>query len=87
MGFETQEVEGVSIKTNLVGYGGSSTRAELAAIILALSADIPIHAGTDSKAFIDKAKWVQQLAKARKNQGAHGQPREMAIFGFTFIKH
>ena len=43
LGIEKQEVNGVSVKTSLAGFGGSSTRAEIAAGILALSAKGGVH--------------------------------------------
>ena len=45
---------------NVVGriWGGSSTRTELAAGIIAIAAQGPVHIGTDSSAFEEKAKWV-----------------------------
>ncbi len=47
--------EGLMVYTPIGGYTGSSTRTELAAAILALSANGPVHIGTDSQVFHDKA--------------------------------
>ena len=58
--------QGLRLLANLTGYGGSSTRMELAAGIIAISADGPAHVGTDSKAFCEKAQYVHQLANERR---------------------
>ena len=58
--------QGLRLLANLTGYGGSSTRMELAASIIAISADDPAHVGTDSKAFCEKAQYVHQLANERR---------------------
>ena len=47
--------EGAMLYTPIGGYGGSSTRTELAAAIVAILANGPVHIGSDSQAFIDKA--------------------------------
>jgi hypothetical protein len=62
MGWEVQKENGCAIHTSLAGYGGSSTRAEIAAGTLAISADGPIHLATDSQAFMDKAESLIRLA-------------------------
>ena len=46
---------GITLITAIGGYGGSSTRTELAAGIIAICADGPVHIGTDSAAFLAKA--------------------------------
>jgi ribonuclease HI len=46
---------GLQLFTKIGGYAGSSTRTELAAGIIALCADGPVHIGSDSRAFVDKA--------------------------------
>ena len=51
--FYRQEVDGVALYTRIGGYSGSSTRAELAAGIIAACADGPIHLASDSKVFVD----------------------------------
>ena len=56
---------GVMLFTPIGGYHGSSTRTELAAAIVALMANGPIHIGTDSKAFMDKA--IDILYKLRSD--------------------
>ncbi len=62
------EVEGGGLKiyTSLPGFGGSSTRAELGAGILAIAADGAVHIGTDSRAFKDKAEGVINLVALGK---------------------
>ena len=61
-----QRAGGVELITHLVGFGGTSTRAELAAAIVALSSDLPVHLGTDSRAFKLKAEQVHELVKAER---------------------
>ena len=46
--------------------GGSSTRAEIAAGIIAMAADIEVHMGTDSKAFMDRAIVILQMMKDQR---------------------
>ena len=55
------EGDGVTLIAQVGGYGGSSTRAELAAGIVALASDRPVHLGSDSQAFLMKAKAVQAM--------------------------
>ena len=51
----------------LVGFGGSSTRSESAGGIIAIAADGPIHIGTDSQAFCNKAtSLIDMERRARK---------------------
>ena len=52
--------EGVMLFTSIGGYSGSSTRTELAAAIIALAANGPVHIGTESKAFRDRAMQVMR---------------------------
>ena len=55
LGIPTQEEEGLGLSVALVGFGGSSTRSEIAGGIIAIAADGPVHIGTDSQAFCNKA--------------------------------
>ena len=57
---------GLLLYSPIGGYSGSSTRSELAAAILALAANGPIHLGTDSQAFLDKATAI--IANLRKGK-------------------
>ena len=57
---------GLSLCTALAGFGGFSTRAELAAGIVTISADRAVHLGTDSQAFLDKAHYVLDLCRRGK---------------------
>ena len=52
--------------TPIGGYSGSSTRTELAAAILAIAANGPVHIGKDSQAFFDKA--IRILADLRNGK-------------------
>ena len=63
MGIAWQTPGGLALKTSLAGHGGSSTRAEIAGGILACQANQPVHIGTDSQAFMDKAKYVISLVR------------------------
>ena len=49
---------------HLPGLGSSSTRAELAAGLIALAHTGPVHMATDSQSFMDKATAVQGVALA-----------------------
>ena len=65
--FHQQSNEGVRLYTKIGGYGGSSTRTELAAGIIAVCAHGPVHIGSDSKAFVDTANVIlQDITKGRK---------------------
>ncbi len=66
LGVTRQEENGVAMKTVTGGYGGSSTRTELAAGILALMYNGPVHIGTDSSAFLMKARVLMQMVEAKK---------------------
>ncbi len=55
--------DGLRMYTALPGFGGSFTRTELAAGILALAADDAVHIGTDSQSFLHKALYVLQFCK------------------------
>ena len=56
--------EGVSLYTKIGGYGGSSTRTELAAGIIALCAHGPVHIGSDSRVFVNMAnELLRQIRK------------------------
>ena len=64
---QAEETEhGVRIFISIGGHTGSSTRTELAAGILALSADGPLHVGSDSQAFVGKANYFIQSIKDNK---------------------
>ncbi len=54
--------------TPIGGYSGSSTRTELAAAIIAISSNGPIHIGTDSQAFMDRAV---RIINSIKNNTKH----------------
>ncbi len=48
MGYGKQMEEGFAITSSLAGHGGSSTRAEIAAGILACQADVAVNVGSGS---------------------------------------
>ena len=62
-----QREDGLRIYSRIGGYAGSSTRTELAAGIIGLSAHGPVHIGSDSRAFVDTAnKYINLInRKAR----------------------
>ena len=69
MAYAEDHHSGLKLYTALGGFGGSSTRTELAAGILAISSDVPVHIGTDSAAFQRKANkllsWLRGGRRAR----------------------
>ncbi len=62
----SQHSDGLMLYTPIGGYTGSSTRTELAAAIIALAANGPVHIGTDSQVFHDKALLI--LGHLRKGK-------------------
>ena len=50
--------EGAGLYNEFKSSWGSSTRSELAAVIVACMSDMPGHIATDSKALVDKAEWM-----------------------------
>ncbi len=69
LGHHQQHTDGLSLHTPIGGLSGSSTRTELAAAILALAANGPIHLGTDSQAFMDRAnKVINNIRKGCKRK-------------------
>ena len=66
LAYHDQLSHGLMLYTPIGGYTGSSTRTELAAAILAVVANGPVHIGTDSQAFHDKALHV--LGRLRKGK-------------------
>ena len=64
-----QHTDGLSLHTPIGGLSGSSTRTELAAAILAIVANGPVHIGTDSQAFLDRAvKVIEGVRRHRKRK-------------------
>ncbi len=69
LGHHQQQQQGLLLYTPIGGLSGSSTRSELAAAILALAANGPIHLGTDSQAFLDRAtKVIANIRKGKKQK-------------------
>ena len=56
--FHKQELDGVRLWTKVSAYNGNSTRAELTAGLMALMAEGPVHIGSDSRAFVDRANAI-----------------------------
>ncbi len=71
LGHYTQLDEGLRLYSPIGGFGGSSTRTELAAAILAIAANGPIHLGTDSQAFLDRATRVIQDVRNNRKRPSH----------------
>ena len=62
LSYHEQKSDGFALYTSIGGLAGSSTRTELAAAIIAMSAHGPIHLASDSKSFVKRAlKLVNQL--------------------------
>ena len=71
MAYWEQTSEGLRIYTKVEGFGGSSTRTELAAGILAVSAYGGVHIGSDSRAFVTKPnKYIRMINMNRKPKRA-----------------
>ena len=51
----------VGFYTKIGGYAGSSTRTELAAAVLAISAHDPVHFASDSQTMVKRAKYYISL--------------------------
>jgi len=68
-----QKDEGTMLYTAIGGFAGSSTRAELAAGLVAIMSDGPVHIGSDSKVFVDEAKRLLKLLR-KGTQHAHRRP-------------
>ena len=62
MTFHHQE-EGLALKAAIVGLGGSSTRAEIAAGSIAMAANEEVHMGMDSQSFLTRANIILQMVK------------------------
>ena len=54
---------GIGFYTQIGGYAGSSTRTELAAAILAISAHGPVHFASDSQAMVKRANYYIELVR------------------------
>ena len=54
--------EGLELWGQLEGHANSSTRAEVAAALIALQASTPVHIATDKQAFLQKANRLQHIA-------------------------
>ena len=66
LAYASAKDDGIELSVAVTGMGGSSTRAEFAAGIIAMAADREIHMGTDSKAFMDRANIVLQMIKDQR---------------------
>jgi ribonuclease HI len=69
--FVTEAKDGVRLCTKIGGYAGSSTRTELAAAILAMCANGPVHLASDSAAFVNKANAIAEMVKVGKKPKRH----------------
>ena len=66
LAYARRKDDGIELSVAITGMGGSSTRAEIAAGIIAMAADCEIHMGTDSKAFMDRAQIILQMIKDQR---------------------
>ena len=58
MAIVSQEAAGLKLFTQMNGYGGSSTRLEIAGAIIGMAADGAMHLGTDSSSFLTKTHTI-----------------------------
>ena len=85
LGKDIQEEEGLSLHAAITGFGGSSTRAEIAAGIICAAASGPVHIGSDSQSFITKARDIIHLIKCGKqNPKDLGKLKNTLTFGKSF---
>ena len=56
----------MELSVAIAGMGGSSTRAEIAAGIIAIAADTEVHMGTDSKSFMVRAIIILQMIEDQR---------------------
>ena len=64
-----QDEDGVRLYAKIGGHSGSSTRIEIAAGIIAASANGPVHSGSDSEVFVQKAKCIiEHIHKGHVNR-------------------
>ena len=75
-----QQEGGLQLFTKIGGFGGNSTRTEVAAGIIAICANGPVHIGSDSRAFVDKANSLLELLVVGKDPGDK-RPRALANDG------
>ncbi len=68
LAYAIQKPEGLMLYTKIGGYTGSSTRTELAAAIIAIAANGPVHIGTDSQAFMDRAHIIMHRIRKRRSK-------------------
>ena len=86
-----QKDEGLELSVAIAGMGGSSTRAEIAAGIIAMAADTEVHMGTDSKSCMDRVKIILQIIKTKtqkknEDQQDHGVHQKMGTDRKLFAK-
>jgi len=59
-----EDTNGLRLFTKIGGFSGSSTRTELAAGIIAISAHGPVHIGSDSQVFVNSAnEYIDMINK------------------------
>ena len=63
MALHDQNEAGLQLYAAIAGMGGSSTRAEIAAGIIAMAANEVVHMGTDSQSFMNRANGILQNIK------------------------
>ena len=63
LALSNQMEAGLELSVAIAGMGGSSTRAEIAAGIIAMAADIEVHMGTDRQSCMNRAKVILQMIK------------------------
>ena len=58
LSYVVQECEGVTLCTNIGGFAGSSTRTEIAAVLIAVCSHGAVHIGSDSEVFVNEANEI-----------------------------
>ena len=63
MALRDQNDVGLQFYAAIAGMGGSSTRADIAAGVIAVAANEEVHMGTDSQSFITRANVILHMIK------------------------
>ena len=78
--------DGVRLCAAIGGYSGSSTRNELAAGIVAMCAHGPVHPGSDSEVFVDKANAIVEGLKTNPARKCHHNTTSDGDLWMYFVK-
>ena len=86
LGIPTQEAEGLGLAVAIIGFGGSSTRSEIAAGIIAMAADCQVNIGTDSQAFQERANSIIDMERRGKKPKRPWSSQKDGDLWITFHK-